>query len=266
MQSIYETKKAYVALLDATTKVYTKWCEYAASYDAEDAIYAIRDNLTCNADTWGAYDDAEAALAAKAQLFADYPDYLEVTANGKVEVDQEEFTFSLTTTGTRPYVDLKNIYEPFEEGVKVTLAFDYIAEQDVENGKIMYNTPNLMTDPTENLPTLAATAEWTTVYVDVNPAIKALNFGSAENHGIRWYINYNATANDEFKVTARNFRFIKKKAQSGDLNEDGKIDIADAVNVLKAMAENPNDTAFDVNGDGKVDIADFVSILKMMAE
>ena len=52
----------------------------------------------------------------------------------------------------------------------------------------------------------------------------------------------------------------------GDLNGDGKIDIADAVTVLKAMAENPEDQKFDVNGDGKVDIADFVTILKLMAE
>ena len=55
-------------------------------------------------------------------------------------------------------------------------------------------------------------------------------------------------------------------AASGDLNGDGKIDIADAVTVLKAMAENPEDTKYDVNADGKVDIADFVTILKLMAE
>ena len=53
---------------------------------------------------------------------------------------------------------------------------------------------------------------------------------------------------------------------NGDLNGDGKIDIADAVTVLKAMAENPEDQTYDVNGDGKVDIADFVTILKLMAE
>ena len=53
---------------------------------------------------------------------------------------------------------------------------------------------------------------------------------------------------------------------AGDLNGDGKIDIADAVTVLKSMAENPEDKKYDVNGDGKVDIADFVTILKLMAE
>ncbi len=52
----------------------------------------------------------------------------------------------------------------------------------------------------------------------------------------------------------------------GDLNGDGKIDIADAVSILNLMAEGSNDSAADLNGDGKVDIADFVSVLNLMAE
>ena len=52
----------------------------------------------------------------------------------------------------------------------------------------------------------------------------------------------------------------------GDINCDGKIDIADAVNILKIMAEDADNTSIDLNGDGKVDIADFVTILKKMAE
>ena len=57
-----------------------------------------------------------------------------------------------------------------------------------------------------------------------------------------------------------------KPAVKGDLNGDDSIDIADAVSVLKAMAESPEDLKYDVNGDGNVDIADFVSVLKIMAE
>ena len=52
----------------------------------------------------------------------------------------------------------------------------------------------------------------------------------------------------------------------GDLNGDGKIDIADAVSILNLMAEGSNNPAADLNGDGKVDIADFVSVLNLMAE
>ena len=52
----------------------------------------------------------------------------------------------------------------------------------------------------------------------------------------------------------------------GDLNGDGKVDIADAVTVLNIMAAGEYNEAADVNGDQKVDIADFVTILNIMAQ
>ena len=51
----------------------------------------------------------------------------------------------------------------------------------------------------------------------------------------------------------------------GDLNGDGKVDIADAVTVLNIMAAGEYNASADINGDQKVDIADFVSILNIMA-
>ena len=54
--------------------------------------------------------------------------------------------------------------------------------------------------------------------------------------------------------------------KTGDLNGDGKTDIADAVSVLNLMAEGSYSEAADINGDKNIDIADFVSILNLMAE
>ena len=51
----------------------------------------------------------------------------------------------------------------------------------------------------------------------------------------------------------------------GDLNQDGKVDIADAVTVLNIMASDSSNTSADLNNDGKVDIADFVTVLNIMA-
>lgn len=51
----------------------------------------------------------------------------------------------------------------------------------------------------------------------------------------------------------------------GDVNEDGEIDIADAVSVLNAMAGEEVAGNADVNEDGEVDIADFVAVLNIMA-
>ena len=270
MKAIYETKKAYVVLFEASTKVWNKWSNYSSEpYD--EAIYNVRDNLD-----EGTYVDAEAALAAKAQLYADYPDYLEMTGNGKVgDLVQEEFGFDIVTTGARAYLSLHNIYEPLEKD-EVILAFEYTAEQDIVNGLFLYETPTLMTDVKDEIPTLPAVSDWTKVYYNVSAGIKGLQFGSAVDHGIRWYINYDASATDPLTLCARNFRLITKaqmKAEGGktlnnemgDLNGDEKIDIADAVTVLNIMASGEYVKAADLNGDGKVDIADFVTVLNIMA-
>lgn len=269
MKAIYETKKAYVELFNATNKVYDKWSQYSSA--EEEAVYGTRESLDA-----GAFDDAEAALAAKAQLYADFPDYLEMTASGKVgDLVQDEFGFDITTTGARPYISLHNIYEPLEAD-EMILAFEYTAKQDVENGLFMYETPQLMTDVKDEIPTLPAVAEWTKVYYNVSTGVKTLQFGSGVDHGIRWYINYNATADDVLMLCARNFRIITKaqmeaeggktlNGTKGDLNGDDKVDIADAVTVLDIMAAGEYNKAADLNGDQKVDIADFVTILDIMA-
>ena len=51
----------------------------------------------------------------------------------------------------------------------------------------------------------------------------------------------------------------------GDLNQDAKVDIADAVTVLNIMAAGEYKSEADLNDDGKIDIADFVTVLNIMA-
>lgn len=51
----------------------------------------------------------------------------------------------------------------------------------------------------------------------------------------------------------------------GDLNGDGSVDIADAVEILNVMAGLSANSNADMNGDDSVDIADFVEILNIMA-
>ena len=273
MQSIYETKKAYAALFEAGGKVYHKWFEGKVVEDQVEEDYgALRDNIDA-----GVYADAEAALAAKAELYAKWPDYLEVKATSSIicEQDLKSFSFDITTVGARPWISLTGLYEPLEED-EAFLAFDYMADQDVKNGMFMYETPNLLTDVKDVIPTLPMTRTWTTVYYNITNAIKAYQYGAVD-HAIHWYVNYDLKKDDEaLKLSARNFRFMTKaqmKAEggkplnfmSGDVNCDVEIDIADAVSVLNAMAGEDVTGDADVNGDGKVDIADFVTVLNIMA-
>ena len=94
---------------------------------------------------------------------------------------------------------------------------------------------------------------------------------NGDQSAINWYQTlgedeYPMLFGDHLRVWFVNGEYTNKEPVSGDLNDDGKVDIADAVTVLNAMAGDEPDMKFDVNGDGKVDIADFVSILNMMAE
>ena len=275
MQSVYDTKKAYVVLVEAAVKVSDKWINYLIDSPMENDVATIQQNLDS-----GVYDDAEAALNAKAELFAKYPDYLEPTGSAKLDYaqGQEEFLFDVATStdGTnayRPYIDMTKIYEPLEKD-EVILAFEYTAEQPLENGRILYLTPNLQIDPMLQLPTLPATEAKSTVYLNVTAGINAFKLGSAVSHGIRWYINYSTPAETELALTAGRFRFITKAQMvaeggkalnGGDVNNDGITDIADAVTVLNAMAGQSVTGDADVNGDGVVDIADFVTVLNFMA-
>ena len=89
------------------------------------------------------------------------------------------------------------------------------------------------------------------------------------------------TTEDDIDVTCipANTSYLKLPASSpavldivfgsgikGDLNNDGKVDIADAVTLLNTMASGEYSSIADVNNDGRVDIADFVTILNLMAQ
>ena len=262
MESIYYTKKAYVDLMQATTKVYNKWYEYAGVEEAEDAIFDIRYvNLA-----EGKYDDEEAAKAALAELYETYPAYLQVKNDKGTNIDYErnEFTLDIATTGVNPSLELTGLYEALAEK-EVILEFEYKAVQDVEGGYFYYETPNLLTDIKEAIPTLTATDEWTTVTVDLSKGVNELGFGTEANHSLFWGISSKANKENKFELSVRNFRFVKKEGVDGDLNGDSKVDIADAVTVLNIMAAGEYNKAADINNDGKVDIADFVSVLNIMA-
>lgn len=284
MQGIYDAKNAYYDLFVASDKVYAKWFGYAGVDAAEEAVFVVREGLDGGdldedgRKDGGIYADAEAAKAAKAQLYTDYPCYLEVKGQKATNLDYtpDEFALDIMTTGVNASLELTGLYEPLAAN-EVILAFDYIAPEDVEGGYMYYETPGLLTDIKEEFAVMPATEDWTTAYVSVAKGMKSLNFGSATDHSLFWSISSKATKDNSVAIQARNFRFITKaemkaaqgktlNSQLGDVNNDGNIDIADAVSVLNVMAEGGEDLTADINGDGKVDIADFVTVLNMMAE
>ena len=85
----------------------------------------------------------------------------------------------------------------------------------------------------------------------------------------KWYMNWdeeNTAETQEFHITFdMNHNTVMVGDKTGDLNNDGKVDIADAVTILNIMAAGTNNPAADLNRDGNVDIADFVTVLNLMA-
>ena len=275
MQAIYEIKPAYAELNAAADRVYDKWQDAEADVyvSMETDINDIEQNLLD-----GFFKTPEDALAAKAQLYANWPGYLQLKTSGEgvasaenVDIDVTNFEFTLETTGNQPYLELFSLYEPLEKD-EIVLSFDYTAEQDIENGYFYYMNPTLKRNPNSAIPTLPAAAEWTTVYYNITEGIEALGFGSARDHGVRWYINYGGTSAEPLptlKLQARNFRIItvaQMEAENGkllipfkgDINGDNKVDIS----LIANGVDNP---AADLNGDGKVDISDAQKVLIIIA-
>jgi hypothetical protein len=110
--------------------------------------------------------------------------------------------------------------------------------------------------------------------VGVAPAVRLLNFGSAENHGITWILNNNLPAETTLKLSVRNIRFLtseqmtaeggKMLNSSPDVNADKKVDAVDYQSVLNIISTEGYTVEADTNKDGTVDAADYQYILNVI--
>ena len=211
----------------------------SANFEPLDGVYAYSPSYV------GIHEDGQGGLWFIQSVTADaeHPAIKHFDAEGNE--DYSDITSS--TKGARIAVtsDGNYIALPKGNGTIVLYETNYVP---MENGKIFLN-PKKTINVSESSLTSLAFDYANNLYV--------------ASGGTETFSRYAVPAWNKVVVTPGNGIGV---SASGDLNGDGKIDIADAVTVLKAMAENPEDTKYDVNADGKVDIADFVTILKLMAE
>ena len=71
---------------------------------------------------------------------------------------------------------------------------------------------------------------------------------------------------DGATVYSRNGVYTNVAPVEGDVNKDGKVDVADAQFILINVADGGTNLECDVNGDGKVDVADVQTVLIMIAD
>ena len=277
MQAIYETKLAYAALYDATNKVFDKW----GNFDTPDADAAYEDVYDLRYKLGGGlFESAAAATEATEELYAKYPDYMEVVAynnNVAVETSEDEaFNYSVYALGRNPSVVMGgNFYDALEED-EVIFAFEYSAPIELTASRFYVGKD---ADDTQAMDfEIPAAEELTQAYINLSKALQDWGFGKTDDV-IRWRFATGEIVpegEDEVLFGIRHARMITKaqmKAEggkvlnpdTGDLNGDEKVDIADAVTVLNIMAGGQYNKAADLNGDGKVDIADFVTVLNIMA-
>jgi len=277
MEAICATKKAYANLFEVSDMVHDKWINFISpdSYDMETEVDAIKVNMQD-----GEYEDAAAADAAAAELMANYPDYMEVVeSNQNVGVDisdEEAFNYMAYSYGASPAVKIGgNFYDALTED-EVIFAFEYSATEELPLSRFFIGKD---ADDTQAMDlAIPAAAELTQVYIDLSKAVKDWGFGKV-NDEIRWRFT---TASSEVEVGIRHARMITKaqmkaeggkplnqEYETGDVNGDSAIDIADVVKVLSFMAEDATADEHpeaDVNGDRAIDIADVVKVLSIMAE
>jgi hypothetical protein len=86
----------------------------------------------------------------------------------------------------------------------------------------------------------------------------------------KWYMNWPENNDGEKQKYIISFDMnnntVLTRFLIGDLNDDNRVDIADAVTVLNIMATGEYDASADLNKDQKIDIADFVTVLNIMAK
>lgn len=75
-----------------------------------------------------------------------------------------------------------------------------------------------------------------------------------------------STIRNQYYNIKQNQYTIYVGERSGDMDNDGKITVSDAMSALKAWLDNEENTNADINGDGETTLAEVVNILKLTVQ
>ncbi len=207
--TIYQTKPAYITLVEADFKVMDKWSVNQAL--TTEQINELTDDLANIED--GIYDgqfSAQQALQAKDDLYEKYPDYLAFDLNhsysSSIVIEEptgEPFTYNITMDGGKPYISISGFYEDLTPEDNI-LTFEYQADSDIQEGIFYFaNDGGVSINRQITYRSLPATDTWTKVYVDITQALTDWNWGTTA-HYLRWYL----TDATQGTIQARHARVI----------------------------------------------------------
>ena len=224
----------------------TEWAAAPSGYVAAlDGVYTIAPGHV------GIHEDGQGGLwyiQYRATPSAELPAIKHYDAEGNE--DYSDISTSTNSGKMAVTADGKYLAIPKGSGKVVIYETNYVP---MENGKIFLNPIYNISTTETNITGLA---------FDYAGNLYAASSATASKTLSRYVI---PSWTDNKVVTPGNGIGTASGA-NGDLNGDGKVDIADAVTVLNIMASGDSNPDADVNGDNKVDIADFVTILNLMAQ
>ena len=221
-QSIYNTKPAYVDLVDAYLNVQSKWgTTTAMSRQQMDQFIDVLDGLLIAIEE-GSYTAAEAEQR-KADLYVQYPDYLAYDAeraaarNADItEIAGEPFFYQVTMKGSTPRFNAYDLYEDLTEDKNI-LALSYKSDKALEGGIIYFSQNGQLTTATsKDLPVLEATSEVKTVYFDISGERSAFAWNKKDS-----YLCWQLAKEGDFTVNVGKIRVITEaqmKAEGGALS------------------------------------------------
>ncbi len=222
----------------------TEWAAAPSGYVAAlDGVYTIAPGHV------GIHEDGQGGLwyiQYRSTPSAELPAIKHYDAEGNE--DYSDITTSTNSGKMAVTADGKYLAIPKGSGKVVIYETNYVP---MANGKIFLNPIYNISTTETNITGLA---------FDYAGNLYAASSATASKTLSRYVI---PSWNNNLTVTPGNG--IGTAGIEGDLNGDGKVDIADAVTVLNIMATGEYNEAADVNNDQKVDIADFVTILNIMA-
>ena len=100
----------------------------------------------------------------------------------------------------------------------------YKSDAKLEGGALFFAHPNLSASETVAYGDLEAASEWTRIFIDITPAVRDWNWGTATDHWMRWDLASAGT----FNVNVRNMIFVTKaemEAMGGQTINDGISDV-----------------------------------------
>ena len=204
-EQINATKDVYIVAKDGVQNVYEKWMNNTVLTDIDQLskdINEVQDNLIA-----GVYS-AQEALAAKADLYAKWPDYLNVTnAQDMGYIEDEPFSYIITATSSRPYVLANGAYEKLDS-TKTVLKFEYKSESALTGSRFYFGTPTPVPTQTLDAEGFGAQDDWKAVYFYIAPALTQWSFGDLEDV-LRFDLGANVT--EGAVINLRHLQYITEK-------------------------------------------------------